>query len=137
MAISIIVVGIGIMAGILWQNGGTQRFSHDVEAARTSAQSLRDLRETLSNYALSAKDTYPTALETLGDRASQPMQAAQSAGCDLRYIAGQPSSDGGLHSFVILAQPKKSEYPSLYIDDSGIVRATREHRAATAEDPPF
>lgn len=137
VAISIIVVAIGIMAGIFWQNFGTQSVSPDVEAATTAVRSLRNLREALSSYALSAKDTYPASLEALGDRASPPIQAAQSAGYDLQYNAGRPSSDGAVHSFVILAQPKNGDYPRLYIDDSGIVRATREHHAATAEDPPF
>lgn len=138
IAIGIIVVGIGIMAALLWQNFGTQNVSPEVEATRTAAQSLRDLREALSSYALSAKDTYPASLEALGDRAGQPIAAAQSAGYDLHYSAGRPSSsDGAVHSFVILAHSKNGDYPSLYIDDSGIVRGTREHHAATAEDPPF
>ena len=125
------------MAGILWHNFRTQSVSPVVEAAETTAKSLRDLREALSAYALSAKDTYPTSLEALGDRAREPMQAAQSAGYDLQYSAGQPSSEGAVPTFVILAQLKDSGYLSLYIDDSGIVRATREHHTATAEDPPF
>jgi hypothetical protein len=137
MAISIIVVGIGIMAGIIWQSLGTQSASPALEAAGIAAQSLRTLREALSDYALSAKDAYPSSLEALGDRASQSKQAAWNAGYDLRYIAGQLSSDGGVHSFVVLAQPKNRDYLSLYIDDSGIVRATRERHDATAEDPPF
>lgn len=72
MAISIIVVATGIMAGILWQNLGTQSVGPDVEAAGIAAKSMRDLREALSDYALSAKDTYPSSLQALGDRTSQP-----------------------------------------------------------------
>jgi hypothetical protein len=75
-AISMIVVGIGIMAGILWHNLGTQGVSRAVEAAGVAAKSMRDLRAALSDYALSAKDAYPTSLQALGDRASQPTQAA-------------------------------------------------------------
>ena len=136
-AISIIVLGVGAMAGILWYNLGTQSVSPSVEAAEIAAKSMRDIRKALSDYALSAKDAYPSSLEILGEHANQPTQAAQSAGYALQYSAGRPSTDGAVHSFVILAQPKNTEYLNLYLDESGIVRATRESRAATAQDPPF
>ena len=137
IAISILVVGVGIMAGILWYNLGTQNVSPDVEAAGIAAKSMRDLREALSDYALSAKDAYPSSLQALGERTSQPTQAAQGAGYNLQYNAGPRSSDGAVHSFVILARPKNNDYLNLYLDESGVVRATRESRAATAEDSPF
>ena len=137
IAISIIVLGVGVMAGILWHNLGTQSVSPSVEAAGIAAKSLRGVREALSEYALTAKDAYPNSLEALGTRGSQIIQAAQSAGYDLQYSAGRPSSDSGVHTYVILAEPKRSDYLHLYIDESGIVRVTRESHAATAQDPPF
>lgn len=137
IAISIIVIGFGIMAGILWHYLGTQSVSPSVEAAEIAAKSMRDIREALTDYALSAKDAYPSSLQALGDRTSQPRQAAQSAGYILQYDAGPPSGDGAVDSFVILAQPKNNDYLNLYLDESGVVRATRESRAATAQDPPF
>jgi hypothetical protein len=137
IAISTIVVGIGIMAGILWHDLGTQSVSPALEAAGIAAKSMRELREALSDYALSTKDAYPSSLQALGDRTSQPTQEAQSAAYNLKYNAASPSSDGAIHSFVILAQPKNGDYLSLYVDESGIVRATVESRAATLEDAPF
>jgi hypothetical protein len=136
LAIGIIVAGVGIMTGMLWHNFGSQGVTPALEAAGTAAKSMRELREALSEYALSAKDVYPSSLEVLGDRATESIRAARDAGYDLQYIADRPSSDGAVHSFFILAQPQKSGYLNLYIDDSGVVRATQE-RAATAQDPPF
>jgi len=136
-AIGIVAIGIGVMAGILWSNLGTPSVSPAVEAAGIAAKSLRDLREALSDYALSAKDTYPSSLEGLRDRARQPAEAAQTAGYNLQYTAGPPSSDGAVRSFVIQAQSKNSDFLNLYVDESGIVRATPAGRVATAQDPPF
>ena len=137
IVIVVIIVGVGTIAGMLWYNFGERSVSPAVQAAGVAARSLRDLREALSTYALSMKDMYPTALDSLGDRASLPTQAALSAGYKLQYHPNPSSSDGAPRGFVILARTEKSDYMSLCIDESGVVRATQEDRPATARDPPF
>jgi hypothetical protein len=132
--IAIILVGVGGMAGIFWLNLGEPSTSPALQAAGTAAKSLRDVREALSSYALS-EDAYPATLESLGDRASLPMQAALSAGYKLQY-SPQPSQ-GVYRGFVILARPEKSDYVNLYIDESGVIRATPENHPATVQDPPL
>jgi hypothetical protein len=124
-------------AGILIYNFGGHSISPASQAAEVAAKSLRELRETLSSYAISAKDTYPATLDSLGGRVSLPMQAAQIAGYDLQY-SPNPSLGGSTpRGFVILARPRKGNYPSLCIDESGVVRATLENRTATVQDPPL
>lgn len=132
-----VVVVAGVSAGIFWHNFGGQSISPSLEAAGVAAKSLRDVREALSTYALSAKDSYPPSLNSLGDRAGLPMQAALGAGYRLEYSPKPSSGDGAPRGFVILARPEKSDYPNLFIDESGVVRATQEGHLATANDPPL
>lgn len=133
----VLVVVVGLIAGIFVHNFKEQSVSPDLEAAVIAAKSLRDVREALSAYALSAKDVYPASLDLLSARTSLPMQSALSAGYNLQYIPNVTSNDGVPRGFVILARHEKSEYLSLYIDESGVVRATPENRPATVSDPPL
>jgi hypothetical protein len=135
-----IVVGLAAivcLAGILWFNFGGYTLSPGLEAAETAAKSLRDVREALSTYALFAKDTYPAGLDSFGDRLSRATQTASSAGYTLIYTPRSAAGDGIFLGFVLLARPEKSSYLNLYIDESGVVRATTENRPASSFDPPL
>ena len=136
-AIMVIVAAAGIISGILWHNFVEPSISPASQAAGIAAQSLQDLRAALSAYALSANDSYPAALISLGDRMNLPMQAALSAGYRLEYTPKSTSGASAARGFVILARPEKSDYPHLCIDESGVVRATQENRQATVQDPPL
>lgn len=137
IVIAIIVVFIGSLGGILWHYFGEVRISPASQAARVTAKSLRELREALSTYALSMKDTYPAALNAVGDRASLPLQAALIAGYRLEYIPKLSSGEAAFRGFVILARPETTGFLNLCIDESGVVRATDENRPATVWDPPI
>jgi hypothetical protein len=133
----VLVVVVGLIVDIFWQNFREQSISPDLQAAGVAATSLRDLREVLSSYALYMKDVYPMNLDSLGDRTTLPIQFARSAGYELQYLPKLFSRDGAPRGFAILARSEKSDYLNLYIDESGVVRATQEDRAATVHDPPF
>ncbi len=135
--IAVIVIAAGLEAGIYWYNFGGRSVSLASQAAEVAAKSLRELRESLSAYAVSTKDAYPTALIALSDRTSAPLMAARTAGYRLEYSPKLSSSESVPRGFVILARPEKSNYPSLFIDESGVVRVTEEPRSATVQDPPF
>jgi hypothetical protein len=137
LVIVIIVVFAGSLGGILWHSFAEVRISPASQAAEATARSLRNLREALSTYALSTKDTYPTTLIALGDRASLPLQTALIAGYRLEYIPKSASIKDVTRGFVILARPEIIGYLNLRIDESGIVRATQENRPATVWDPPY
>ena len=133
--ISIIIAALGIVAGLYWHNFGEPAISPAARATAVTAKSLRDIREALSTYALSAKDCYPAALSSLGNRVNLPMQAAQDAGYRLEYRPKLFANEGIPRGFVILARPEKDTYPNLFIDETGVVRTTQENRSATPKDP--
>jgi hypothetical protein len=137
IVIAIIVVFIGSLGGILWHDFGEVRISPASQAARVAAKSLRELREALSTYALSTKDTYPATLNAVGDRASLPLQAALIAGYRLEYIPKSSSGEAASRGFVILARPETNGFLNLCVDESGVVRATDENRQATVWDSPY
>jgi hypothetical protein len=134
VVIAVFVLGMG---GMLWHYFGEVSTSPALQAAGVAAKSLRDLREALSAYVISTKDMYPPNLNALGSRASAPLQAAQIMGYRLEYTPRASSSETIFRGFVILARSERSGFLSLRIDESGVVRATEENRAATAQDPPF
>lgn len=135
--LSVIGFGAVIMAVLFWYNFGTPSISPAEQAATATAKSLRTLREALSDYALSGKDTYPETLAPLGDRASLLIQESASAGYMLQYRCKPSPAGTPSNGFGISARPAKSGYMNLFIDESGIVRATQEDRPATARDAPF
>ena len=137
MAVLTVVVFTAVLAGMLWFNFGEESITPAAQATEVTAKSLRDLREILSTYALSGKGSYPETLNMLGDRATVAMQATSSVGYKLEYSVKPSSGDGGPRGFVILARPDKVEYLNLFIDESGVVRATQESQSATVKDPPL
>lgn len=137
MAIFIITVAVGGMTGILWHSFGGYSRSPSLQAAEVTAKSLQEIREALSGYALTANDAYPATLDLLGGRTSLPTENASSAGYILSYSPQTTAGDGVLRGFVLLARPQESGYLNLYINETGVVRATEENRPATGRDPPL
>ncbi len=66
-----------------------------------------------------------------------PAQNARSEGYQFQYTPGPVGSDGLVHNYVLLAQPGNYGYRHFYTDETGALRATRENRSATAQDPPI
>ena len=137
IVIVVIVVFVGGMAALLWYYFGGLRTTPDSQAADVAAKSLRSVREELSAYSLVSRDSYPKTLDPLGDLARRPAEVAMGVGYKLFYTPQQPVDDGVVRGFVLQARPEKNGFPNLYIDESGLVRATQENRTATAGDPLF
>jgi hypothetical protein len=137
LVIVVIVVFAGSMGGMLWHNFGEASISPAAQAARVTSKSLRELREALSAYVISRKETYPATLNPLGERVSLPLQAAMTAGYKLEYSPKTSPNEAGSLGFVIIARPEKSGFLNLRIDESGVVRATEDSRPATARDLPY
>lgn len=133
----IIVAVAGALWGFLWfvlpeQKGDPAQLA---ESSATSA--LQDLHAALAAYSAAQPDhAYPTSLETLGDRAHYDAQLAMSQGYQITYTPGAPGTDGVIHSYAISARAGNYGYRNFFMDDSGMMRATKENRAATASDPP-
>lgn len=130
VAIAIVVLGIW---GIIWF-ALPLRFENPRPAAEKSAiASLRAVQKELATYQNGA-GSFPSALETLGEPAVQAAQQAMSGGYGLRYTPGQIDANGNAHSYSLVALPRNYGYRSFYTDQTGEMRATRDNRAATAQD---
>ena len=106
------------------------------QAERVAEQSLREVARALATYAQSRDGRFPQSLEDLGGRARQPAQRALSEGYQLQYLPVEPADNAGISRYVLLGQPGNYSYLHYYLDETGVLRATRENRAATAQDPP-
>ncbi len=114
-----------------------------VQRAESKAlEAMSEVRAAVAAYAETQGGSYPSSLEALGERVRQAVQLAQSEGYRLEYRPG-PAEEAGsraqgpVHSYVLLARPSNYGYRSFYTDETGVVRATRENRAATPQDPPI
>jgi hypothetical protein len=135
------VILVGALGAALWgflwyvlpERGGDPAARAELQAVAA----LRELHAELSDFAAAQRGALPAALETLGDRARGPAQKALSGGYRLEYTPGPVSGDGAVHNYVLLARPGNYGYRNFYLDESGVIRATRENRTATAQDPPI
>jgi RNA polymerase subunit RPABC4/transcription elongation factor Spt4 len=103
-------------------------------AEKTALAALSDLRAALASYS-NATGGFPSSLETLGSTARTTSQWAQSAGYEIQYAAAAADSDGRFQTFALTARSSNYGYRNFYTDESGSIRATRENRAATTQDP--
>jgi len=103
--------------------------------AETQAEaSLREIGRQLAAYADASGGEYPASLDALGDNELPPAQAARREGYNLSYSTSE--EQGRIRHFVLLAQPERYGFRSFYLDESGVLRATRQNRPATGDDPP-
>ncbi len=129
-------VVLGALCGFLWyilflpQRGGdpTRR------AEEQATQALREISRRLGAYADAQGGRFPQALDSLGESVRLPAQRAQSEGYQLQY---QQSEMGAIYHYVLEARPRNYGYRSFYLDETGVLRATRENRPAKADDPPI
>lgn len=132
LAIAIAVLGIW---AIIWL-ALPLRFENPRPAAeRAAIVSLHDAQQDLAVYQNGA-GSFPTSLEALGNSAVDASQEAMSGGYTLRYAPGQLDADGNAHAYTLVALPRNYGYRSFYTDQTGVIRATRENRPATAQDEP-
>ncbi|MFZ0635480.1 MAG: hypothetical protein WA755_09270 [Candidatus Acidiferrales bacterium] len=106
------------------------------EAEKSAVAAIVAVHSALSSYA-SATGGYPASLEALGEATRSAAQSAQSAGYDIQYAPALVREDAPIRSFTLVARPGNYGYRNFFTDESGIIRATRENRAATAQDPEY
>ncbi len=133
-----LVVGIGIVVlgiwGIIWF-ALPLRFENPRPAAEKAAlTSLRELQKELGVYQNGA-GSFPGSLEMLGQPAMAAAQEAMSGGYSLRYTPNQLDADGNAHGYALIAVPRNYGYRNFYTDQTGVIRATRDNRPATPQDP--
>ena len=111
-----------------------RRAASQSQAETQAAASMREIARLLSAYAGASGGQYPASLEALGAKEHSPAQEAKREGYNLSYSAG--ATQGRIAHFTLVAQPERYGFRSFYLDESGVLRATRENRAATSDDPP-
>jgi len=133
---------LGMIWGFLWYVIPERRAAESLSAAEAqAAAAMRVAGDVLASYAAAQEGTYPASLEALpAESAAKVKSAAQAAlreGYRLDYQPETPGADGRIHQFVLLGRPRNYGYPNFFLDTSGVLRVTRENRAATAQDRAY
>lgn len=131
VAVGVIVAGIW---AIIWFALPLRLENPRPAAERSAIEAVRVLQRQLAVYANGA-GAFPDSLETLGAPARDAAQDAMAKGYAIRYTPGQTDASGNAHSYTLIAMPRNYGYESLYTDPSGVIRGTRDNRAATVQDP--
>ena len=111
-----------------------RRAASQTQAEAQAIASLREIARQLASYSGASGGQFPASLEGLGEKEFAPAQEAKREGYNLSYTTGE--AQGRITHFALVAQPERYGFRSFYLDESGVLRATRENRAATADDPP-
>jgi hypothetical protein len=114
-----------------WKISGTQP---DAEAHGLEALGI--IEQALTTYQ-GSEGGFPSSLEGLGDRVRFEAVEAQSAHYTMQYIPGKPDAEGRVKSYMLTARAGNFGYMNFYTDESGIIRGTRENRAAGVQDLPI
>jgi len=129
-------VAIAGIWGIIWFATPMRMENPQPTAEQAALKSMQALQQELATYANGA-GTFPQTLETLGEPAREAAREAMTGGYSLRYTPGQADARGAVHSYSLVALPRNYSYRSYFTDQTGVMRATRENRAATAQDAPI
>jgi len=128
---------LGAIWSFLWFIVPERRGDPTAMAEGRAAESLREVRAALVDFASAQGGAYPQRFEAVGERVRLAAQLAQSVSYQVQYTPGPVDADGTIHSFSLQARAGNYGFRNFYLDDSGVLRATREGRAATSEDPPY
>jgi len=133
------VLGVLLAAiwSFLWFIVPGQQGDPTAQAEGRAAESLREARSALVDFASAQGGAYPRQFESVGERVRMAAQLAQSVNYQVQYTPGPVDATGTIRSFGLQARAGNYGFRSFYLDDTGILRATTENRAATVQDPPY
>lgn len=104
------------------------------ESEAHAAGAIAQLQQALAAYQ-STEGGFPSSLEPLGPRTRDALQEAQSGRYTLQYTPGNPESNSRVKTYSLTARAGNYGYLNFFTDETGVLRATRDNRAATAGDP--
>jgi len=107
------------------------------QAEARASESLQEARAALLDYASAQGAGFPRQFEAVGERVRTAAQLALSVNYQLQYTPGPVDANGTIRSFALQARAGNYGFRNFYLDDTGILRATRDNRAATAQDPLY
>jgi len=134
-----ILLGVLLAAiwSFLWFIVPERQGNPTTQAEARAVASLRQVGAALTDYAAAQSGAYPRQFEALGESVRTAAQFAQSVNYQLQYTPGPVEADGSIRSYALQARAGNYGFLSFYTDNSGVVHATRENRAATAQDSPY
>ena len=134
-----VLLGVLLAAiwSFLWFVVPERQGNPTAQAEARAAESLREVRAALVDFASAQGGAYPRQFEAVGERVRLAAQLAQSVNYQVQYTPGPVDADGSIRSFSLQARAGNYGFRNFYLDDSGILRSTRESRAATSDDPPY
>jgi len=134
-----VLLGVLLAAiwSFLWFIVPERRGNPTTMAEARAAESLREVRTALVDFASAQGGAYPQQFEAVGERVRLAAQLAQSVSYQVQYTPGPVDAEGSIRSFSLQARAGNYGFRNFYLDDTGLLRATRENRAATSEDPPY
>lgn len=126
----------------LWYVLPERRGADAVKRAEERAvAALREVGAALAAYSAAQNGAFPAALDGLAgenrERVRQVAKEALAEGYQLEYELKSADAGGRTTGYTLSARPRNWGYRSFYTDETGILRATRENRPATAQDPPI
>lgn len=133
----LLTVLLGAMWSFLWFIVPERQGNPTTQAEDHALAAIAEVRTALTDYAAAQSGSYPQDLSSLDQRARTAAQLAESAHYQLQYTAGPAQPDGSIHTFTLLARAGNFGYRNFYLDESGVVHATKEDRPATQQDPPL
>jgi hypothetical protein len=134
-----ILLGVLLAAiwSFLWFIVPERQGNPTAQAEARAAESLREIRAALVDFASAQGGAYPRQFEEAGERVRTAAQLAQSVNYQVQYTPGPVDANGAIRTFGLQARPGNFGFRNFYLDDSGILRSTRENRSATTQDPPY
>src|SRR5277367_4485654 len=135
-----VVLVCGILLAILWAIAWFavpwKLSGSKTEAEARARESLAAIQQAINTYQES-EGSAPPSLEALGDSVRKAAQSAQLVHYTAQYAPGRPDPAGRVTAYTLTARAGNFGYRSFYTDESAIVRATTEDRAATVQDSPL
>ena len=134
-----VLLGVLLAAiwSFLWFVVPERQGNPTANAEHLAVQSLLDVHAALAEYAAAEGGAFPRQFVALGDRGQGAAQLSQSANYQLLYTPGPVEADGRIRTYTLQAKAGNYGYRNFFEDESGVLRATRENRPATAQDPPY
>lgn len=110
-----------------------QAEARGIKAVEAARDALRAHMET--------NGSYPATLDGLAasnyNQVREAARRAQAEGYGLEYAPGPAAEGGNIRTFAVVARSGKHSFRNFFMNESGMIRWTRENRSATATDPPL
>jgi hypothetical protein len=134
-----VLLGVLLAAiwSFLWFVVPERQGNPTTQAEARAVESLRQVWSALADYSTAQRGAYPREFEALGEPVRTAAQFAQSVNYQIQYTPGPVEPDGSIRSYALQARAGNYGFLSFYTDNTGAVHATRENRAATAQDSPY